>query len=202
MLTSLLSSRAHAVEDPVSMKTSHNHVAQSISTVFSSKMGWMGLLWHGELVKWLVFGHPSRPSAVRALQLSQAADVSLAPENNRLVARLQQFAGGVPDDFLDVQVDWSGRTPFQRTVLHCCREIPYGEVASYGELARRAGSPQSARAVGNVMARNRIPLIIPCHRVVASRGALGGFSAPGGLSMKKRLLQLENAATHCRYHTR
>jgi len=66
-------------------------------------------------------------------------------------------------------------------------------VLTYGQLATRAGSPRSARAVGNVMASNRVPLIIPCHRVVAAGGALGGFSAPHGTRLKRRLLKLEGA---------
>ena len=78
-------------------------------------------------------------------------------------------------------------------MIHQCRLIPYGQVLTYGELAERAGSPRAARAVGNVMRTNRFPLIVPCHRVVGAAGALGGYSAPTGLKMKRRLLRLEAA---------
>jgi methylated-DNA-[protein]-cysteine S-methyltransferase len=91
----------------------------------------------------------------------------------------------------ELPVELSYATEFQRRVLLACRAILYGQTRSYGDLAAQVGSPGAARAVGNVMAHNCVPLIIPCHRVVASQGQLGGFSAPRGLSMKRRLLQLE-----------
>jgi methylated-DNA-[protein]-cysteine S-methyltransferase len=80
--------------------------------------------------------------------------------------------------------------PFASRVVTCLRKVPYGKTVTYGELARRAGSPRASRAVGNAMAHNDFPLIIPCHRVVASAG-LGGFG--GGLRMKRDLLRLEGA---------
>ncbi len=71
------------------------------------------------------------------------------------------------------------------------RQVGYGETVSYGELAERSGSPRAARAVGTVMATNRIPLILPCHRVLGSAGRIGGFSAPQGIDLKRRMLDLE-----------
>lgn len=84
------------------------------------------------------------------------------------------------------------RTPFQKKVLIACSKIPFGSTMSYGELAARAGSPRAARAVGNTMAANPMPIVIPCHRVLASQGALGGYSI--GLSYKKKLLSHEGVA--------
>lgn len=84
--------------------------------------------------------------------------------------------------------DWP---PFSLRVLAVLRAIPYGEVRSYGELALQAGSPRAARAVGQVMAANPLPIVIPCHRVVAARGVLGGYSGGGGLVTKSWLLDLE-----------
>ena len=80
--------------------------------------------------------------------------------------------------------------PFTSRVVKCLKKVPYGKTVTYGELARRAGSPRASRAVGNAMAHNDFPLIIPCHRVLASVG-LGGFG--GGLRMKRDLLRLEGA---------
>jgi methylated-DNA-[protein]-cysteine S-methyltransferase len=74
------------------------------------------------------------------------------------------------------------------------RRIRFGQTHSYGELASLVGSPRAARAVGSVMAKNRTPLVVPCHRVLASRGAIGGFSAMDGVHMKRRLLDLEAQA--------
>ena len=90
-----------------------------------------------------------------------------------------------------VPLDLSGLPPFHRRVLQVARRIPCGRTATYSDLARRAGRPLAARAVGQAMARNPVPLVIPCHRVVASGGGLGGFS--GGLDLKRRLLAIEDA---------
>lgn len=84
-----------------------------------------------------------------------------------------------------------GGTPFQRRVWAATRAIPYGEVRGYGWIAAHIGAPGAARAVGQALARNPLPLLIPCHRVVAAGGKLGGFT--GGLPLKRKLLQLEGA---------
>jgi len=81
--------------------------------------------------------------------------------------------------------------PFFARVYDACRRVGYGQVVTYGELARMAGRPGAARAVGAAMAGNPVPLIVPCHRVVAANGRLGGFSAAGGTALKRRLLGLE-----------
>jgi methylated-DNA-[protein]-cysteine S-methyltransferase len=118
---------------------------------------------------------------------------SLDESMQDLVQRLQAVADGTEDDFLDVELDLCDRTIFQHAVIDHCRQILRGRVLTYGQLAARAGYPRSARAVGNVMATNRVPLIVPCHRVVGAGGNLGGFSAPQGLRMKRRLLRLEGS---------
>ncbi len=106
---------------------------------------------------------------------------------------VKAFFAGQPVAF-DADLDLSGFTPFQEAVLLAARRIPYGETATYGDLARAAGASKAARAVGSVMAGNPLPLIVPCHRVVRSDGTIGGFSAPDGVSMKRRLLALEGNA--------
>ena len=94
------------------------------------------------------------------------------------------------------QLDWMGVSEFHREVLKLCHAIPVGETLTYGQLARLAGSPQAARAVGGAMARNRWPLIVPCHRVVGSSGKLTGYSGEGGLKTKHWLLEHEFQAVH------
>ena len=84
-----------------------------------------------------------------------------------------------------------GLSPFYKSVLTACKFVRFGQTINYGELAKKAGRPSSARAVGNALARNPLPLIIPCHRVIRSDGSLGGFSALGGLSLKRKLLAHE-----------
>ena len=108
--------------------------------------------------------------------------------------RLEAFAAGEPCDFADVQLALPSLTPFQQRVIAETRGIGYGQTLTYGELAARAGAPRAARAVGTVMSSNRIPILIPCHRVIASGGRLGGYSAPQGVDLKRRLLEMEAAA--------
>jgi methylated-DNA-[protein]-cysteine S-methyltransferase len=108
-----------------------------------------------------------------------------------LAERLAAYGEGAVDDFLDIELDQSGRTSFQQAVTRHCRRIPLGETCSYADLARLAGKPGAARAVGSVMRTNRFPLIVPCHRVVRAGGKIGNFSAPGGICLKQRLLDHE-----------
>jgi methylated-DNA-[protein]-cysteine S-methyltransferase len=103
------------------------------------------------------------------------------------------YAAGGDVDFSDVELDLEYQTPLGRRVIAACRAIPHGEVRTYGELAAECGAPGAARAVGSVMAKNRHPLVVPCHRVVGAGGGLGGYSAPEGLRMKRRLLAMEGA---------
>ena len=117
-------------------------------------------------------------------------DNDLMPE---VRVQLGQYFAGKAVDF-DVTIDLSPLTDFQRKVLSACAKIPRGQVLSYAELARRLNRPRAARAVGNALARNPIPVVIPCHRVIASNGQLGGYSAEQGLNMKRRLLELECAS--------
>jgi methylated-DNA-[protein]-cysteine S-methyltransferase len=91
---------------------------------------------------------------------------------------------------LDAPVDLEGFTPFARTVMECLRQVPYGQTVTYGELAARAGRPGAARAVGQVMHSNPVPLFLPCHRVLGASGDLTGFA--GGLDTKKALLEMES----------
>jgi len=99
------------------------------------------------------------------------------------------FAGTVVEDW-GIQVDFSLYPEFTRRVLQQVSCIPYGQTRTYSDVARAVGQPGAARAVGQALKRNLCPLIIPCHRVVARHG-LGGFTAPGGVELKKRLLELE-----------
>lgn len=90
-------------------------------------------------------------------------------------------------------VDLTRVPPFERAVLQALRRIPPGQVRTYGEIARSLGKPNAARAVGTACARNPLPLIIPCHRVVRTDGGLGGYSMRGGVALKRQLLEMEGA---------
>ena len=104
---------------------------------------------------------------------------------------LQRYFHGERIDFGDISVDLYGMTMFRRKIFAAIRKIPYGEVSTYGRVARECGSPSAARAAGGALASNPVPIIIPCHRVVASDGRLTGFSASGGESAKMVLLKME-----------
>jgi methylated-DNA-[protein]-cysteine S-methyltransferase len=160
--------------------------------VFPSDLGWMALMVAGGAVKQLTFGHVSAAAATKALGQKTPKPTKPGKRHARLVRRLQAYAAGVPDPLRDIPVDLGPTGDFGRRVLEQCRQIPYGCTMSYGELAAKAGSPRAARAVGNCMATNKIPLLVPCHRVVRSGGRLGSYSAPGGTSTKRRLLALES----------
>ncbi|MHC4264558.1 MAG: methylated-DNA--[protein]-cysteine S-methyltransferase [Planctomycetota bacterium] len=91
----------------------------------------------------------------------------------------------------EVPVCFEGLTGFQAAILKACRNIKYGQISSYGQLARMANREKAVRAVGGALARNPLPLIIPCHRVTYSDGGVGGFSAFGGVKIKKKMLEME-----------
>lgn len=116
-------------------------------------------------------------------------DVLPAAGRGEIARLLENFLGGMEVDFSPVKLDLDGIQGFVRRTLIACREIPWGRVVTYGELATALGAPGAARAVGNAMALNPFALIIPCHRVIRSHGGLGGFG--GGPAMKRRLLEQE-----------
>jgi len=100
---------------------------------------------------------------------------------------------GSKHDLSSIPLDERGIDDFRRAVYAKTRDIPAGTTRSYGDVARATGRPDGARDVGVALARNPFPIIVPCHRVVAANGALTGFSAPGGLETKRRMLELEGA---------
>ncbi|MBI3839555.1 MAG: methylated-DNA--[protein]-cysteine S-methyltransferase [Planctomycetia bacterium] len=165
------------------------HSLQVVS--FVTDLGWMALVGSGSTLKQLVFGHHTQSAALAALDPALLAAARTGNWCPSLVDRLQDFAAGGSADFRDVQVDLNHLTPFQRKVVKHCRAIAYGQTRSYGELALQSGSARAARAVGNTMATNRYPLIVPCHRVVHADRSIGHLSAPDGSRMKTRLLDME-----------
>ncbi len=130
-----------------------------------------------------------------ALALPTAQPLDLAPGVRqgliaRFVEQAQWYFAGSHVAF-DLPVDLRGLSDFQRRALLAAKEVPYGRTASYSDIARRMGHPRAFRAVGNAMARNPTPLVVPCHRIIAADGSLGGFG--GNLPLKRRLLELEGA---------
>lgn len=123
-------------------------------------------------------------------------DYPQAEEHPRLMPEfadaLRRYVAGDQVEF-DVRFDMRSHSSFEVDVWNACRRVGYGKTASYGQIAERAGRPGAARAVGTAMSHNPFPLVVPCHRIVKSDGSLGGYSGPGGVSFKQRLLEMEGA---------
>ena len=171
--------------------------------IFQSRLGWCCVVVRdGDLCR-IRFGYATRDALHAAITSPRSGpDSSLSdidwtdpgrlPDGGAVVDRLVRRLAGERVSLDDIAVDWWGRTPFQRQVLDACRAIPWGDRVTYGELARRVGRPRAARAVGAAMSSNRVPLVVPCHRVVGRDGRLVGFTSPRGLTMKETLLRHES----------
>jgi methylated-DNA-[protein]-cysteine S-methyltransferase len=168
--------------------TLHVRDVNQAVAAFRTALGWMAAQFVEERLARLTFGHASKGAALAVLGTKSSDE--LTPKQQQTVELLTRFAADGSVDLTEIEVEYGATTEFQRKVLDGCRAIPPGETLSYGELAQISGAPGAARAVGNVMKTNKLPLVIPCHRVVGS-GGLGGYSAPDGLAMKQRLLDRE-----------
>lgn len=161
-------------------------------TIFKTKWGYFGLAWNEERVlrSCLPYG---KQEDVKCRLLK---DLGGAKFDSGVFKDLQgeiraYFEGTCVNFGRDIPIVLDGFGPFARRVLWACRNVRYGKTISYGGLAERIGRAGAARAVGNILAKNPLPLIIPCHRVTCANGKPGGFSVAGGLKLKKRLLELE-----------
>jgi methylated-DNA-[protein]-cysteine S-methyltransferase len=109
------------------------------------------------------------------------------------IAGIVALLAGEARDLRDVVLDERTLDPFRRAVFAAAREVGPGETSSYGEIARAIGQPGAARAVGRALGSNPYPIVVPCHRVLAADGGLTGFSSPGGIATKRRMLEIEGA---------
>lgn len=126
------------------------------------------------------------------LRLPDAEPATPSAEVLSVIAAAQRYFAGEQVDFSHVSLDLDGQDEFFRKIYAAARRLGWGQTTTYGSLAKELGAgPESARDVGQAMARNPVPLIIPCHRVLAAGGKLGGFSAPGGSTTKQRMLEME-----------
>lgn len=106
--------------------------------------------------------------------------------------RIREYFAGEAIDLDDLPLDLDRVPPFAQKVYAAARAIPRGKTETYGDIAERVGSPRASRAVGGALGRNPVPLVVPCHRVVGAGGRVGGFSASGGIGLKRRMLALES----------
>ncbi len=158
--------------------------------LIETALGTMGIAWGEAGVR--RFALPGRD--LDSVKAWVARDADAASPDARLVSRICASAEGEHVQFDDVPVDLAGVPSFHLAVYKDILKLRWGETTTYGEIARRLGDVSLSRAVGQALGRNPIPLIIPCHRVLAADGRTGGFSAPGGAMAKMRMLALERAA--------
>ena len=161
--------------------------------VFETPMGWMGVVASDRGLRRTTLPQPS-PDVCIAMLGPEMEEADPSPQRFRdLKTRLTRYFESEGITFDEEAIDVEDASPFMRAAWEACRRIPSGETRSYKWLAAQAGRPQAPRAAGQSMARNRLPIIVPCHRVVASDGSLRGFGRGASqLGLKQRLLDLES----------
>lgn len=167
------------------------------ATFFETPVGLCGLAWTMRGVSALQL--PEATAAATRGRLARRAGAPLErqppPEIAAVVESVAALLAGSVVDLTAIPLDLDRIGEFERRVYEVARFIPCGDTRTYGEIARAIGEPEAARSVGQALGRNPIPIIVPCHRVVAAGGKTGGFSAPGGVATKLRILEIERRAT-------
>jgi methylated-DNA-[protein]-cysteine S-methyltransferase len=162
-------------------------------TLFDTAIGWCGVAWSDRgLVGVQLPEAGEAQTRARMLQRFPAAAEIAPPHKVQLaIDNIVALLCGEPIDLSTIELDMEDVAPFHRRVYEVARAIPPGKTLAYGDVAARAGTPGAARAVGQALGRNPFPIIVPCHRVVAAGGKIGGFSAHGGTATKRRMLAIE-----------
>jgi O-6-methylguanine DNA methyltransferase len=165
--------------------------------VFRTPWGWMGVSETTKGIDAVVLPKASRQAVLSELQATSAArlDAQVSSRLREARAQLTDYLAGTRRSF-DLSLDLSRGTSFQQKVWRALRRVSYGQLRSYQWVAVRVGGRQYARAVGNAVGANPMPIVIPCHRIVAQDTSLGGFS--GGLPTKRKLLTLEGTLAELR----
>jgi len=172
--------------------------------VFKTAFGWCGLVMARGKVRSFYIGYASPRQLKRHIRNAFGNDICFkhSAAMKMIIQKLRSYCSGKKVSLSRVPMDWSSLTPFQQKVLRAAARIPYGSVDTYGGLARKIGSPRSARAVGNALGRNPFPLFIPCHRIIKGDGRIGGFSGIAGVPLKKKLLRLEGISMVWQHYER
>jgi methylated-DNA-[protein]-cysteine S-methyltransferase len=155
---------------------------------FETALGTCGITWSDAGITGVLL------PGTRGLTGRAAASPPAIPDAiHNTVTAIVALLDGEHTDLRDVVLDETGVDPFRRSVYAAAREIEPGATASYGDIARAIGKPDAPRAVGHALGENPYPIVVPCHRVLSATGALHGFSAPGGIATKRRMLEIERA---------
>lgn len=167
-------------------------------TLFETAIGTCGIAWRtGDAPVIVSFNLPEAILAETERRIARkAAKATEVPRViEEVIDKARRHLNRDLQDFHDAPIDWDQFEPFARRVYEASLDIPVGQTRTYGQLAKQLNEPQAAQAVGQALGSNSIPLIIPCHRILAAGGKMGGFSAPGGLFTKEKLLLIEGATT-------
>jgi methylated-DNA-[protein]-cysteine S-methyltransferase len=163
--------------------------------LFDTPIGRCGIAWNERGVVALrlpgASGDKTRSSLLR--RVPDAVEGSPPPDVQRAIEAIQRLLGGEAVDLSFVVIDLAGAPEINRRVYEIARTIPPGETTTYGEIAKRLGDVQLARAVGQALGENPVAIIVPCHRVLGADRKPGGFSAPGGVQTKMKMLSIERA---------
>jgi methylated-DNA-[protein]-cysteine S-methyltransferase len=165
--------------------------------IFETAAGWCGIAWNGAGVVRFTLPVSNEDSADRLLlrKLPDATRGKPPAEIGETIAAVQRYFVGEPVNFSSVRLDLGAQEGFFARVYDIVRQLGWGVTTTYGAVAKELGAgPEAARGVGQAMASNPIPLIVPCHRVLAAGNRIGGFSAPGGSDTKRQMLEMEGAA--------
>lgn len=167
-------------------------------TLFDTEIGTCAIAWQtGDAPVVVSFNLPEATEAETERRIARkgAKATQIPTRIEEVIEKARRHLARDLQDFHDVPIDWDRYEPFARRVYQAALDIPVGQTRTYGQLAKTVNEPQAAQAVGQALGSNSIPLIIPCHRILAANGKMGGFSAPGGLHTKEKLLLIEGATT-------
>ena len=165
-------------------------------TLFDTAIGRCGVAWSDRGLVGVQLPEASEVEARERMlrRFPAAAETPPPPEVRDAIDGIVALLQGEPSDLSEIALDMEGVAPFHRRVYEVARTIPPGKTLAYGEVAARLGAAGAARAVGQALGHNPFPIVVPCHRVVAAGGKIGGFSAHGGPATKRRMLAIEGGA--------
>jgi methylated-DNA-[protein]-cysteine S-methyltransferase len=172
-------------------------MASRAFTLFETAIGLCGIVWSANGICGVQLPEGDRDKTLARLKkrFPDALETAPPPHVQGVIADVVALLHGERRDFAAAPLDLDGISEFNRKVYDAAKKIPPGETMTYGELAAAIGEPGAARAVGKALGENPIPVIVPCHRILAADGRTGGFSAPGGVDTKLRILTIEGART-------
>ena len=160
-------------------------------TIFDTDIGRCGIAWSGVAIAGTRLPETSVDDMHR--RYPDAADLAPPSFVHEAITRIRHLLSGEADDLTSIALDMEDVPELQRRIYALTRAVPPGSTKTYGDIAKEMGDPLLARAVGQAMGHNPFPIIVPCHRVLASGGKTGGFSAPGGVDTKFKILAIEQA---------